>query len=132
AGDPGQLDQGHLDVGVAVHALAPAGPEVALDLVGGPDGDGQQPVVAQGPLPGHGGLDQVADAVELVAPGGGAGRDPVADPVEVVVEVAVGTLGRRHQGDRLVGGRGQAGVGPAAELPAHRLQPLVDVGVEEG
>ena len=132
AGDPGQLDQRHLDAGVPVDPVASGGPELLVDPVGGPDGDGQEPVVVERPVPGDRRLDQVPDAVELVAPGEVGVRDAAADHLDVAVEVAVGTLGRRHQGDRLVGGRGQAGVRGPAELPAHRLQPLVDVGVQEG
>jgi hypothetical protein len=132
AGDPGQLDQRHLDTGVPVDPVAARRPELLVDPVGGPHGDGQEPVVGEGTVPGDRRLDQVPDAVELVAPGEVAVRDAAADHLDVAVEVAVGTLGRRHQADRLVSGRRQAGVRGPAELPAHRLQPLVDVGVQEG
>ena len=53
--------------------------ELAVDRVGGPDRDPEEPVVAERALPGDGRLDQVADAVQLVAPGEvlvlAAGRD---------------------------------------------------------
>jgi hypothetical protein len=131
AGDPGQLDQGHLDAGVAVHPLPAGGPELLVDPVGGPDGDLEQPVVAQSPVPGHGRLDQMAGAVELVAPGEVGVRPPPGHDLDVAVEVAVGTLGGGHQPDRLVGGRLKGRVRGPPELPARRLQPLVDVGVQE-
>ena len=41
-----QLDQRHLDLGVAVGRLAPARPEHRVDVVNEARGDGQQPLVA--------------------------------------------------------------------------------------
>jgi hypothetical protein len=67
-----------------------------------------------------------------MAPGEVGVGGPSGHDLDVAVEVAVGTLGRGHQPDGLVGGRRQGRVRGPPELPADRLQPLVDVGVKEG
>ncbi len=131
AGQAVQLDERHLDLGVPVDAVAPARAELVVDPGREPLGHRQQPPVAERPLPGDRRLEQVAGAVQLVAP-----LQVVEGPVgcrqlDVGVEVAVRPLGRGHQLDRRVGQPGELGVGPAAELPADGLEPLVDVGVQE-
>ena len=61
----------------------PVGPELAVDGVHGAPGDGEQPVVAERAMPGDGGLDEMADAVQLVAPREVAERLPAADDLDV-------------------------------------------------
>ena len=127
AGRPIQLDERHLDLGVPVDAVATRRAELALDRLDGAQRDVEQPVVGEGAVPRDGGLDQVADAVQLVAPGKvpvfGAGRDDL----DVGVEVAVRALRRAHRVDGLVGRRSEGGVVAPAELPACRFEPLVRV-----
>ena len=111
--------------------VAPVGPRAASTRVGGLAGDREQPVVAQRAVPRDRRLDQVPDAVQLVAeleilvlP---AGRDDLDERVQVAV-VALRGLDRL---DRLVGHPRDVRVRSAAELPGDALQPLVDVRVEE-
>ena len=116
---------------MAVDGVPPARPELAVDRVHGAQRDVEQPVVAERAMPGDRRLDQMADVVQLVAPGQVAIRLAAADHLDVAVDVAVGSLGGRDEPDDLVGLARQLGVRSAAELPADRLEPLVDVGVEE-
>ena len=83
-------------------------------------------------MPGDPGLDQVADAIRLVAPGQVGELAPRGDHLDIGVDVAVGPLGRLDHGDRLVGGTPQGGIIAVAQLPAGRLEPLVDIAIEEG
>ena len=83
AGRPVQLDEGHLDLGVAVDALATVRSELAFDRVDGAHRDVEQPVVAERAVPGDRGLDEMADAVQLVAPREVAVRLAAADHLDV-------------------------------------------------
>ena len=130
AGHPEQLDERHLDLGMAVDAIAAAVARARVDEADGAHRDVEQPVVAERPMPGDRRLDQVTDAVQLVAPLEVAVRSP-ARHLHVAVEVAIGSLSGRDHGDDLVGRAARPGSASAAELPADRLEPLVDVGVEE-
>ena len=81
AGRPVQLDERHLDLGMTVDAHPAARPEGPLDGVGRTLGDEEEPVVAERTVPGDGGLDEVAEAVELVPPQAGPGtRCPEPGP----------------------------------------------------
>ncbi len=133
AGDAAELDEGRLDLGVPAHRLDTAGPEHLADEVGGPLGDLDEPVVGARPgaRPRDRGLQQVADAVELVAPLQVRPALPLTGPAELRVEVAVRLLRGRDPRDdgpepslepRIVG---------AADLPGHGLEVLVDLGVGE-
>ncbi len=117
AGGPVELHQRHLDLGV------PARPgvvhEPAADVVGRPHGHLGELVRAVGAEPGHAGLDEVAVAVELVAPL----QVGVAAAAPAGVEVAVALLRPGHR----LGQRRQLGV----VGPGHRLQQLVDLRVAE-
>ena len=125
AGHATQLDQRHLDLGMAVDPVGAAGAEGRVDRVGGASGHGQQPVVAERPVPGDRRLDEVADAVQLVAELEVAVLAPGAPgPDGEGVEVAVVALRRGDEVDRLVGHRGDPVVPRPPELPGHALQPL--------
>ena len=67
AGLPVELDQRGLDHRVPVGVLAPVVAEVADHAVGGAPGDVEQVVAAGGAVVRDAGLDEVADAVQLVA-----------------------------------------------------------------
>jgi hypothetical protein len=132
AGDPAEFHQRHLDARVPVDALLAVRAELRVDVGDGPPRDVQQPVVAEGAVPRHGRLDEVAEAVELVPPLEILVGRAAPDDLDEAVEVPVRPLGRGHHTDRLVGRGGQVRVGPAAQFPADGFEPLVDVGVEEG
>jgi hypothetical protein len=132
---PVQLDQGHLDLGMARHAGAALRAEHVPDMVRQTAGDGEQAVVACAPPQRHRGLKEVAGAVELVRRRQ-VGETSLSGPqLEPGVEVAVRILGGDDQRDSLVAERTEAVgvlvVDASPQLPAHRLQPLVDVGVNE-
>ena len=128
---PVQLDERHLDLGVAIDGVPSARTELALDRSDGADRDVEEPVVRERPVPRDRGLDEMADVVQLVAPGQVPVGLAAGDDLDVAVDVAVGSLGGRDETDDLVGRARQLGVRSATELPADRLEPLVDVGVEE-
>jgi hypothetical protein len=91
----------------------------------------REAVVADGRFRGDRGLDQVADAVQLMAPLQVAVLGAPGEDLDERVEVAVRPLGLRDEVDREIGLRSQlVGLRPA-ELPSRRLEPLVDVGIEE-
>nr|BFE72794.1 hypothetical protein GCM10020092_060950 [Actinoplanes digitatis] len=105
--------------------------EDVADVVGGAHRHVDELVGAERPGPGHARLDEVAEGVELVAPLQVAVAGPLAGPAEVGVQVAVGLLrGGDPAHDRPVAGV-ELEVAGAAELPGHRLQQLVDLGVGE-
>ena len=126
-----KLDECHLDLGMAVDGVPPARAELAVDRVHGTERDVEQPVVPECAMPGDRRLDEVADVVQLVAPGQVAIGLAAADHLDVAVDVPVGSLGGRDEPDDLVGLARHLGIRSATELPADRLEPLVDVGVEE-
>jgi hypothetical protein len=99
-------------------------------VVGQAHGHGEQAAVAGAAAERDRGLDQVTGTVHLVAPGQPCVLRLAAD-LEVGVQVTVRALGLREQrGD--LGGEGRE-LGPPAmgQLPADRLQGLVDVGVHK-
>ena len=67
-GRPVELDERHLDLGMAVDRLAALRTELPLDGGDRTLGDEEESIVAERAVPGDRRLDQVADAVELVAP----------------------------------------------------------------
>ena len=97
-----QLDERHLDLGVAIDAFAAVRAELAIDRVGRPNGDIEQPVVAERAVPGNGGLDEVADVVQLVTPREVLVFAARGDDLDERVEVAVGPLRGPDQADRLI------------------------------
>ena len=131
-GDPEQLDEGHLDLLVAVDGVAFSlfGSESVADVVGEARGDVEEALGSCGPEVGHGRLEEVARAVHLVqvevgpALGGPLER-------EVRVQVSVRPLGILDLGDGCVNHPLQLGVGTFGERPCCGLQPLVDVRVVE-
>lgn len=122
AGRSGQFDEGGLDLGVSAYAVDAAAAEGGAHVIGGPLGDLRELALATGADLSHARLDQVAVAVQLVAPFEVAVAGLPAGAAEGGVEVAVGFLGG---GDRL-GDRVGAGA-----CPGHRFEQLVDVGVGE-
>ena len=131
AGRTVELDQGHLDLRVAVDPRRPVRPEGRVDRIGGPARDRQEPVIAQRPVPGDPGLDQVADAVQLVAELEVLVLAARREDLDERVQVPVLALGRRDRVDRLVGHRRDTRIPGPAELPGDPLEPLVHVRVEE-
>ena len=130
-GRPVQLDERHLDLGMAVDGVAPIRAELSF---GGGDrtlGDEEEPIVAERAMPGDRRLDEVAEAVQLVAPCEVVVLRSAGEDLDEGVEVAVRPLGRSDEPDGLVGHRADPVVRFATQLPAGRLEPLVDVGVEE-
>ena len=91
-----QLDQRGLDHRVAVEAPLLAG-ELAHQVIGELDSDRKQAVIARAAMQRDRGLDEVAGAVHLVAPGE-PGIPWLAAGLEVGVEVAIGLLGRLKRG----------------------------------
>src|SRR3954447_6443053 len=69
-GDAVQLDERHLDLGVAIDPDPGAWSiaERRLDRPGCPERDVEESVFAQAAMPRNGGLHQVPKAIELVAP----------------------------------------------------------------
>ena len=127
-----QLHEGHLDLGVPVDQLAAIRSELRPDAIHRSLRDAHQPVIAGPTLPGDRRLDQVAGRVELVPPLEVGELPATLRHLEVGVQVAVVALCR---GDEFHDGFGQADerrIGPLGDLPADRLEPLVDIGIEEG
>ena len=132
ARDPVQLDERHLDPGMSVDARPAAGSQRGVDVRRHARGDREQPVVTQRAVPGHGCLDQMPEAVQLVAPQQVGVGTAAAEHLDERVQVAVVALRSGDEVDRLVRGAADVVVPGPAELPARRLEPLVDVRVEEG
>ncbi len=132
AGDPVQLGERRLDLGVPADRRDAAGPEDVADVVGGAHRrDGEVVAGAEGARRGHPGLDQVAVGVELVAPFQVAVAGLLAGPPEVGVQVPVRLLRGQHPGDDRPVALFHLRVAGAAVLPGHRLEELVDLGVGE-
>ncbi len=102
AGRAEQLDERHLDLRVTIDPRPAGGSELALDRVGRAGRHAEQPVVAKRALPGDRGLDEVAEGVQLVAPGEVPVLAARRDHLDVAVEIAVGPLGALDERDRLV------------------------------
>src|SRR5215472_6244310 len=76
-------------------------------------------------------LDQMTRTVQFMA----RLKPRITSPpgyLDAGVQVAIVQLSLRQQRSRLCGELGKVTVSSAAELPADRLQRLVDVGVHEG
>jgi len=128
AGLPVQLDQRRLDLGMPADAVLAVRAEPLDEQVGEPGGDLDQISIRPGTVGRNRRLDEVAGAVELVAP---AQVPPTVDRVvELVpgVEVAVAALRGAEQLGRVVDERLQR-VRPAR--PGRGLERLVDVRVSE-
>src|SRR5207253_2383410 len=68
AGHPEELHECHLDLGVPVDRKSTLRAELPVDGRDRSVRDLEQSVVAERPVPGNRGLDEVAEAVKLVAP----------------------------------------------------------------
>ena len=97
-GEPVELHQRGLDLGVAAVPVLAALPEATHGEVGEAAGDVEQVGAARGPRPRDGRLDQVAEHVQLVAPAQ-VGEDLV--PAVQGVQVPVVTLHGGQQVDQL-------------------------------
>src|SRR6185437_6758496 len=117
-----QLDQRGLDLRMAVDAVdrlsAVGRTEGRVDVVGETPGNGQQLLAAGGAVVCDSGLDQVAGAVQFVAPPQiGEGASALAG-LEPGVEVSVGLLGVGDEADDAL-----HIVGEPPALGAVRVQP---------
>ncbi len=128
-----QLDERHLDLGMAADLGASARSELADGGVGEAAGHGEEAAVAALAGVGDRGLDQVPEVVELVAPREiGPGLAVGSGPLHVRADVAVGRLHPLEHIRRLVEERAHLRCrGAPADLVGHALEGLVDVGVEE-
>jgi hypothetical protein len=124
-----QLDERRLDLRVAGRAVA--GAEHVGDVVGEAARHAEQALVAPSAGVGDRGLGQVAGAIELVVPGEVGEARPGPSHLVVGVQVAAFLLCGLDQRDRVVRAPRQILRRLAGELPAQRLEPLVDVGVHE-
>ena len=133
AGEAGELGQSGLDLGVAAEGRDAVGPEDVAHEVGGAAGDRQQPVVGARscPLAGHGGLEQMPEAVQLVPPFQVGPAGLLAGAAELGVQVPVVLLRGGHAGDDGAERALQVGIVGAADLPRGGLEELVDLGVRE-
>ena len=133
AGDAGELGEPDLDLGVTADRLDAALAEDVAHQVGGAAGDVEQPVVRIRPraLAGDRGLEEVPEAVELVAPLEVRPARLLPGPPEHRVEVAVGLLRGRDPRDDGPEALVEGGIAGAADLPRERLEVLVDLGVRE-
>ena len=104
--------------------------EFADHEVGEAARDREQLVAGAGAVDGHGRLDEVPEAVELVALDE-AVPAALAAALDPRVQVAVVLLRAAQQVDGRLGERGPAGVAGAPGLPADGLEHLVDVRVGE-
>ena len=132
AGRAVELHEGHLELGMTFDGLAAFRPELSL---GGCDrtlGDEEETIVAERTVPGDRRLEEMAVAVQLVAPGQVAVLGPGSQDLHEGVEVAIRPLGGHDEPDGLIGHLADGGIPRSAELPASPLEPLVDVRVEEG
>jgi hypothetical protein len=130
AGRTEELDECHLDLRVSVDALTPTSPERSLEVVDGLRRDRQEAIISDRPLPCDRCLRQVTDAVELVPPGEVGVRLSTGE-LDERAQVAVRSLCGRDDLDHRFRRVRERRVPGAPEFPTRRLQPLVDVGVEE-
>ena len=97
AGDPVQLDERHLDLGMAVDGQSrPDGPTPGRRESAARVATSSSRSSPSAAVPGDRRLDQVADAVELVAPAQVAVLVSPREDLDEAVDVAVGPLGRRR------------------------------------
>ena len=131
--DPGELDEGRLDLGMAAESGDAVGPEDVADEIRRASCDREQPVVGTRPRPlaGDGRLEEMAEAVKLVPPLQVGPPRLLAGSSELGVEVAVGLLRRRHPRHDVAEGALERGIVAAADLPRGRLEELVHLGVAE-
>ena len=132
AGFAVELDQGHLDLGVAVRPVQLAAPlaEGGADQVGEAARDPKRPVRAGHSMVGDRGLEEVSGAVQLVrlAVAPALAAQP---PHKRREKVAVRLLGLLQQLEDGVHPLDQPGILVGGQLPAGRLHPFVDVAVVE-
>ena len=97
-----ELHQGHLDLGVPAGALLFRGAEDRVDVVRGAAGNLEQAGLARPALEGNRGLDEVPDAVHLVAVVEVRPAPGRVGHLDEAVQVAVGRLRGGNQIDGLV------------------------------
>src|SRR6266536_1995701 len=128
-----KLDQRHLDLGMPVDNLLPVFAELPYDEIREPAGDCQQSTIAQSTIRCDGGLDEVTEVVQLVAPAEVLPRLlDLVRVLEVRVQVAVLCLCLLEEADDLVEQLAGAGrrIVPV-ELVREPFERLVEIGVEE-
>ena len=128
---PVELDERHLDLGMAVDERAAARPEPGIDQVHRSLDNPQQPVVPGSAVPRDGCLHQVPERVELVTPLEVGELLPRLAHLEVAVQVPVVALRCGQEVDDGICSGREVAVRPLTQLPADGLEPLVHVGVEE-
>jgi hypothetical protein len=128
-----QLDKGRFDLGVTADGLDALLPEHVAHEIRGARRDGKQTIVSArtGALPSRGGLEQVPEAVQLVAPGEVCPALLLPGPAEPGAEVAIGLLRCGHTVDDGTKQGFQVVAAAAPDLPRERLEVLVDLGVRE-
>jgi hypothetical protein len=137
AGQTSQLDESGLDLGMAADGVATIGPELGTDQICSANGDGQQAAVRgcldlrRGTPPCHRSLEQMPQAVQLVAPREVRPALTLARSTEPRVQVSIGFLGGSDPGHGLREILLQGGIGPTPEFPGHGLEILVDLGIGE-
>ena len=126
---PGELGQRGLDLRVSAESGVGRVAELRADVVGDGDGETDQLVLAVGAQPGDAGLDQVPEAVELMAPLEVRVPGRLAGAAEGGVQVAVLLLGGGDPLDESVQAGLERVVAGAADLPGHPLEQLVDLSL---
>ena len=124
---PVQLNERGLDLRVAADALLAAGAEAPVHEVDEAQRQPEQVVATAGPVQRNGGLDHVAEHVQLVRPlqlGKPLLRVDALDPG---LHVAAGLLHACDQRDHLVQPAVEARRPGAGDLPRHGLDDLVQV-----
>ena len=110
-------------------------PAIRTELAfGGGDrtlGDEEETIVAERTVPGDRRLEEMAVAVQLVAPRQVAVFGAWSQDLDEGVDVPVGPLRGGHQVDGLVRHRADPVVPLATQLPPGGFEPLVDVRVQE-
>ena len=131
AGRLPELDQRQLDLRDVRNSPCACRAEDRVDVVGQLGRDGEEVLLARGPVVRHGRLDHVPGAVELVVVAE-VGPPParLLDGV-IAVEIAIRELRRGELGDDLVEPLRQHRIGVRGERVRGRLERLVDVGVHE-
>jgi hypothetical protein len=131
AGRAAELGEGDLDLGMPAHRRPATRTELGMEVVGKAARDRGQFVVVARAEPSDGGLDEVAVAVQLVAPFEVAVAGALSGVPEARVEVSVVVLrcgdARHDPAVALVEG----GIRSSPEFPGHRLEELVHLGIDE-